>query len=89
MGKEDVYIYTGDCPLIIVSKWSANSLGGPATQETTYMVPKGKSIDVSILGLVREEPMSAPKAPCGVVGHEWVYGRGCEQCETTQQDRDV
>ena len=56
MSDEDVYYYTGDTPLVIVTKWHADKLGGPAITETTIILTKGQAIDLSVLQLVRRRP---------------------------------
>jgi hypothetical protein len=38
-------------PIVIVTKWSSDPLGGPARKESTYMIKPGEGIDLSLLGL--------------------------------------
>lgn len=45
-----VYNY-GKTHIFIVTKWSCNPLGGPATSEITYCVAPGQEIDLEILML--------------------------------------
>lgn len=48
--KMIVYNY-GKIPIFIVTKWSSNPLGGPATGDVTYCVTPGQEIDLEILML--------------------------------------
>lgn len=40
-----------DTPIVIVTKWHADPLGGPAIRDTTIMVKPGDGVDLLLVGL--------------------------------------
>lgn len=41
----------GSEPIVIVTKWRGDPMGGPAIKEKTIMVEPGGAVDLSIVGL--------------------------------------
>lgn len=54
--ESDTYWNHTDNPIVIVAKWHADPLGGPAIHDTTIMILPGDGINISILGLKRDKP---------------------------------
>jgi hypothetical protein len=56
MSERDIYWNHSDTPIFICTKWHADPLGGPAIQDVTTCVAPGQGIDVTVLGLKRDNP---------------------------------
>lgn len=55
--KEVVYNVTSH-PIVIVTKWHEDPLGGPGTREAHVMLKPGDGVELSVVGLALRRPES-------------------------------